>query len=395
MRKTLFDGFTSYFYFSLQDRKGIILLTAICLFTYMAPLIIRKYAEQGQTQIDFSVEKKLVEQLALQKASEDEEASDLSSDHQSGGLFVFDPNTATKSDFVKLGLSPKTAQTIENYRAKGGKFRKPEDFAKIWSISKTDFDRLLPFINIPGNNPVAIKKDKEVTNKSVALFPFNPNKATEADFENLGLPDKVIQSITNYRSKGGKFKHAADFKKIYTLSAEDYARLEPFIQIETAEGNENFPVMASLHAGVPYAPASNGKSKTIIIDINTADEMEWQKLKGIGPALSKRIATYRNNLGGFYAIEQVSEIYNFPDSTYQAIKPQLKITEPAQLKKVNINKATEAELALHPYIGKKEAKWISAYRLQHGNYRSVEDVLKSFPKGDEVWLNKVKKYLEI
>ena len=153
--------------------------------------------------------------------------------------------------------------------------------------------------------------------------------------------------------------------------------------------------MASNNSGRKYSEAERSFGKSVVIDINTADELEWQKLKGIGPALSKRIASYRNNLGGFYTIEQVAETYNLPDSTYQSIKSQLKLTEPAQLKKININQAREEELVVHPYIGKKEAKWITAYRLQHGNYRSVDDVLKAFPKEDSKWLAKVRKYLEL
>ena len=125
------------------------------------------------------------------------------------------------------------------------------------------------------------------------------------------------------------------------------------------------------------------------------DELDWQKLKGMGPALSKRIVGYRSNLGGFYAIEQVAETYNLPDSTFQKIRTQLKLSQPTQLSKININTATEAELSFHPYIGKKEAKWIVAFRQQHGNYRSIHDVLNAFPKEDKIWLAKVEKYIEI
>lgn len=63
-------------------------------------------------------------------------------------LFVFDPNTASYDDLLILGLSARTARSIENYRNKGGKFRRPEDFQRIYTLSEEDYVRLRPFIRI-------------------------------------------------------------------------------------------------------------------------------------------------------------------------------------------------------------------------------------------------------
>jgi DNA uptake protein ComE-like DNA-binding protein len=50
-----------------------------------------------------------------------------------------------------------------------------------------------------------------------------------------------------------------------------------------------------------------------------------------------------------------------PDSTFQKIKPYLKLTEP-NVKKININTATVDELKTHPYIRYQLARPIVAYR---------------------------------
>ena len=39
-----------------------------------------------------------------------------------GELFYFDPNTLTVEGWKKLGIREKTANTIQNYISKGGKF---------------------------------------------------------------------------------------------------------------------------------------------------------------------------------------------------------------------------------------------------------------------------------
>src|ERR1700759_5682905 len=52
-------------------------------------------------------------------------------------------------------------------------------------------------------------------NIQVTLVQFDPNKLDEQGFKQLGLSDKVIHTIINYRTKGGYFKTPQDIKKIY------------------------------------------------------------------------------------------------------------------------------------------------------------------------------------
>ena len=63
--------------------------------------------------------------------------------------FRFNPNTVSLDDLMRLGFSEKQAQSILNYRAKGGRFRRPADFAKSYVVADSVFDRLEPYIDIP------------------------------------------------------------------------------------------------------------------------------------------------------------------------------------------------------------------------------------------------------
>ncbi|MDP1165536.1 ComEA family DNA-binding protein, partial [Klebsiella pneumoniae] len=67
-------------------------------------------------------------------------------------LFRFDPNTVTKLELQRLGLSEKQAQTIINYRNNGGKFRKKSDFKKMYSVSDRFFERVKSWIDLPDHN---------------------------------------------------------------------------------------------------------------------------------------------------------------------------------------------------------------------------------------------------
>ena len=63
--------------------------------------------------------------------------------------FRFNPNTVSLEDLIRLGFSEKQAQSIVSYREKGGKFRRPSDFAKSYVVADSVFRRLEPYISIP------------------------------------------------------------------------------------------------------------------------------------------------------------------------------------------------------------------------------------------------------
>lgn len=72
---------------------------------------------------------------------------------QSSEVFAFDPNTASQSDFQRLGLESWQARSIIKYRNKGGIFRTPRDFARVYGLTKKQFEKLLPFIRIGKDYP--------------------------------------------------------------------------------------------------------------------------------------------------------------------------------------------------------------------------------------------------
>lgn len=63
--------------------------------------------------------------------------------------FRFNPNTASMDDLCRLGFSPKQAQSIVNYREKGGRFRRKSDFAKSYVVTDSVYRRLENYIDIP------------------------------------------------------------------------------------------------------------------------------------------------------------------------------------------------------------------------------------------------------
>ncbi len=365
--------FLNYLHFSRNERLGAFALLTVCVAAFSTPAVLQWIRPREVTDFtEFEATIKAFRQSANTTAE------------GTANAFDFDPNIASEEDFKQLGLSEKVAQNICHYREKGGSFRKPDDFQKIWGLQPQDFKRLQPYIRIS----IAKKEgsEQDLSRPKPANFPFDPNTATEADFLNLGLPSRTVKSILNYREKGGIFRKKEDLAKIYTLSETDYARLEPYITISTPS-HADYAVRPNT-----YANGSSGslKSKNPV-DMNRAGIEGWMSLPMIGERRAQQIVNFREKLGGFSSIDQLAEMYGLPDSVFQQIRPQLRL-ETTTIRKINLNTVSLEALDAHPYVSRKQAELIIAYRSQHGNYAVPTDVLKIKAFTDNAWWVKVAPY---
>ncbi len=219
------------------------------------------------------------------------------------------------------------------------------------------------------------------------LFEFDPNTLPAEGWKSLGLNERTIKTIINYKTKGGKFYKAEDLKKIWGMPDGFYDRVEDYIRITSIEKKNNF------QPNYPK-PVYEKKERNIsVVNVNADDTTAFIALPGIGSKLAYRITNFRDKLGGFYSVEQIKETYGLADSTFQKIKPYLNVNADA-VKKLNINTATKEELRVHPYIKWNLANAIVEYRNQHGSYKNLQE-LKNIVLIDEETFNKMLPYLKL
>lgn len=226
---------------------------------------------------------------------------------------------------------------------------------------------------------------KEGFGSKVHLFPFDPNQITRAEWQLLGLSEAQAGSIMKYLAKGGKFKIKADLKKMYVVSNERYSEWEPYIKLP-----DHLP---ELKADPGYLSKSKRRYEALVIDLNLADSADFIKLSGIGPVYASRIVKFRNVLGGFYSIDQLTEVWGLEDSIVDQLSSQLEITD-SSLRKIDLNSADIESLKSHPYLSWKQARAIVNYRKQHGIFTSLND-LKELIVIDDSLFQKIEPYLKV
>ena len=219
--------------------------------------------------------------------------------------------------------------------------------------------------------------------KTQEPFEFNPNSASSEELKQLGFTDKNIATLQNYLSKGGKIKSADGLKKIYGIDEKLVTKLTPFLLFKKQQENSDSKhVIDTLN----YAK----KEKTQVLEINTADSFSLVKLYRIGPKLAAKIIAYREKLGGFLNLHQLTEIYGFDEDILYDLQNKIAV-DASKAKRINLNTITEEELKNHPYFKYKLARVITNYRNQHGKYNSYNDLLKIKIINDSI-LDRIKIY---
>ena len=144
---------------------------------------------------------------------------------------VFDPNTADSSTLVHLGLKKWQVSNMLKYRAKGGRYRKAEDMKRLYGMTDSMYQALLPYIQI---DTVAIKQYRDSVRKSqmdsvrTDSLPryISPKRDTilnlrTADTTELkkirGIGSYRARQIVRYRKELGGFVHTEQLREIKAL----------------------------------------------------------------------------------------------------------------------------------------------------------------------------------
>ena len=372
MKKRL-NAFKSYLYFNRFERKGILVLIIVLAILMWIRIDLVDRLKPIPEPVDFSEIQGFVDSF------EEKETIASTSTETSANLpsqkFPFDPNKATSEELRRLGFSNKLAQTLINFRTKGGQFFKKEDLKRIYGLNLEFYLELEPYIKIQKTQ----KPRFASSSPEVIKGPVDPNKASFEVLLQLGFPEKVIKTLIAFRKKGAYFNKPEDLLKVYGLEEKD---------IEKVKAQLYFPAPQKREVSNTKRPVET----PTFIDINKSTAEDWQKLRGIGPAFSNRIIKFRDKLGGFVQVEQIAETWGLPDSTFQQIKPFL--TNSPVFKQISLNDADEKTLSAHPYIDKKMALLIVRYRKNHGPFSDKSELLK-IPLIKQAKLAQISPYLSL
>ena len=336
--------------------------------------------------------------------------------------FPFDPNDISLDSLQLLGFSRKQAQTILNYRNKGGKFRQKKDFAKMYVVDSAMYTSLAPYILLPDRYPVKSAVEGNLVPKraiygtklaeSENLVPKRAISGTKpVESENLVpktgdfgtkladdvdlVPKTAISGTKPVESEnlvpksgdsGTKLADDVDLvpkRAIYGTKPVESENLVPksgdfgtkladdvdLVPKRAISGtkltdDENLVPKSGDSGTKPVEEEVFGQKverNRYMCNLNTADSAALVRLYGIGGYYARKILQYRERLGGsFVSPRQLLEIDGFTQERYSKIEKSIFVRE-EDIKGFSILNADRADLERHPYIGPYAARGIVTY----------------------------------
>lgn len=310
-----------YLGFTKKERAGIFILLGCIILCLSAPFIyphLMREKTYDRSQFDEDVSRLIIKQADStgKKYFDPDSYRDNYTNYYEPSeknyytkpkaeLFFFDPNTASVNEWKQLGIREKTAETIQKYLSKGGRFYRPEDIGKIWGLHKDEIERLLPYVRIEAvPKGYAENKRDFPADKPVYTKPFpqtiDINTSDTTAFISLpGIGSKLAQRIITFRDKLGGFYSIEQVKETYGLPDSVFQKIKPKLAF----------------AGTTI--------KQININNATIDELKSHPYLRYN--LANAILQYRTQHGTFSAVADIKKIMIITDEIFNKVSPYLTV----------------------------------------------------------------------
>ncbi len=238
-----------FLFFSRGERRGILALIIVIILVFLSGHIysfLRNSAPLSDEEIRMQA-------LALKEydnfinSIQEQEKSTRNSLHYTETykkrtvvLAPFDPNRADSITLCRLGLPAWMAKNILRYRSKGGKFRKTEDFKKVYGLTEEQYRTLAPYIYFTTEDTIrqttALLTLPQAKKDSIYKYPVGTvislNNADTTELKKIpGIGSGIARLIVGYRQRLGGFYQIEQLQDINL----DYRPLQAWFTVAPSE----------------------------------------------------------------------------------------------------------------------------------------------------------------
>jgi len=298
-----------FFGFSQREMNGFVVMLGITILAVLATVVYDRLSVKP-TFVD-PIESKVLDSLVSilnENQADIPKAQNYKPRESKVPVFrKFDPNLASKEDFVELGLKPYLAERIEKYRSKGGKFKIKTDLKKIYGFPESLYLQLEEYVDLPENFAVGKKsplekqwkKNTEIQKLKVEFTKQDLNKADSIALEKVyGVGLKLASRIIKYREKLGGFVNVTQLKEVWGLDSTTIQEIDRKFSIDDG-----------------FQPKK--------INANTDDFQLLRSHPYVGYQKAKLITSYRKQHGMFHSIEQMRQIQTMSAEDIEKMKSYL------------------------------------------------------------------------
>ena len=280
-------------------------------------------------------------------------------------LSYFNPNTFEYEELRQAGVPADVAVNMIRWRHYGKVYRMKEDLALVGGMTDSLYMLLSPYAVIDDSlRIVPMYRDYERSVSSqrrdfrtdtIPLSTFRVDTAGVEYLSHIGFSKRQAEVFVQYRDMIGGIYNEEQLRKCYVVSDSMAVRLLPHIIFSEPELSEI--------------------EKSGLLELNSADTAALIKIYGIGERSAADIIRYRDLLGGYYSVEQLSDIKTVTESNFEKILPQI-CCDSCKISKIDINFASPKEFEKHPYISSRALRRIVKQRQLKGGWSRIEEMIE-------------------
>ena len=197
------------------------------------------------------------------------------------------------------------------------------------------------------------------------IYKFNPNFITDEKGYMLGLSVEEIDRLLEFRKSGQWIKTTKHFQEVTLISDSLSAKLAQRFEF-------------------PDYKRTKVKDEQKIVKrkpirkqgINSATFRELQEINGVGVVLSKRILKYKDLLGGYSDINQLTEVYGLSEDVVDRLKEKYQIINRPVIVKRDINSSSFKEIMAIVYLDYEMTKMLFDYKNKVEKIENLEEIKK-------------------
>jgi len=234
-----------YFTFTRSERRGLLLWSALLLVAVLLRMVAG-YIHPGEPA-DPSLF------AGWPEAAGNEIVRESAPEKR---MFIFNPNTISEVGLDSLDMPGKVINNLKRYRQKGGVFRKEEDLRKLYGMTDSLFNRLVPFIRMETSPPSLTRERSSqhqyredesspvqrtealagnaYTRAEVSVVELNA--ADSAELVKLpGIGPVFAGRIVRYRELLGGFFSLDQLGEVYGMTRESIDGLDGRVRVDTSQ----------------------------------------------------------------------------------------------------------------------------------------------------------------
>lgn len=228
--------------------------------------------------------------------------------------FAFDPNTADSTQLLRLGLQPWQVRNIYKYRAAGGIYRQPEDFARLYGLTVKQYRELEPYIRISKDYQPA---STLVGKRNQGGRSFDSVKHHPSDRVNSSYPKKIGEGehVVLNTADTTALKSVPGIGSYFARKIVQYGqRLGGYVSIDQLDEIENFPQEAKRFLVIEQAQPQK-------LNVNNLSLDELKRHPYINFYQAKAITDYRRLHGPLKSLNDLRLSKDFPPEAIARLLP--------------------------------------------------------------------------